>query len=219
MDEVGEAIAGGEDVVVAIHVKNEVFGRADVEEERRRIGAIESHAGAVGRKREHFRAVSAVDFGRIGAVAAFKEVAAVARVPDHPVIAGLSEYLVVARAAGQGVVAGAAEQLVVAAFAKQCVIAALTEEQVICRAAGQDVVAVAAEKLRRRHRAVGFVDRDRVIAGLAEQLDQVGVGDGRDATNDRDGAAVDQDSSGRVAAGLDVVAEAVAKHRQHAGAG
>ena len=95
----------------------------------------------------------------------------------------------------------------------------MPEEQVICRAAGQGVVAVAAEKLRGRHWAVDFVDRDCVIAGLAEQLDEVGIGDGRGATNDRNGAAVDQDFSGRVAAGRDVVAGGVTKHRQHAGAG
>ncbi len=71
IDEVGEAIAGGEDVVAAIHVENEVFGGADVEEERRRIGAIETDAGAIGCEREIFRAVSAVDYGGIRAVATF----------------------------------------------------------------------------------------------------------------------------------------------------
>jgi hypothetical protein len=80
----------------------------------------------------------------------------------------------------------------------------LTEQQVVSRAAGEDVVAVAAEKKRGRHWTIGFVDRDRVIAGLTEQLDQVRVRDGRGATKNRNGTAVDQDSSGRVAAGFDV---------------
>jgi len=57
------------------------------------------------------------------------------------------------------------------------------------------------------------------LATLAEQLDEIGIGNGRVATKDRNGAAVDQNSSGRVAAGPDVVAGAVTKHRQHAGAG
>ena len=96
LDEIGEAIAGSEDVVAAIHIENEVFSCADVEEERRRFGAIKTNAGAVGRNREIFCAVSAVDFGGIRAVAAFEKVAAVARIPDHPVIAGLAEHLVVA---------------------------------------------------------------------------------------------------------------------------
>ena len=206
LDEAGEAIAGGEDVIAAIHIENEIFRCADVEEERRRVGAVETNAGAVGRNREIFCAVSAVDFGGIRAVAAFEEIAAVARVPDHPVIAGLAEHLVVARAAGEHIVAVATEQQVVAPFAKERVVSALPEEQVICRAAGQDVVAVAAEKLRGRHWAIGFVDRDRVIATLAEQLDQIGIGDGRVATKNRNGAAVDQDVSGRITAGRDAIA-------------
>ena len=56
---------------------------------------------------------------------------------------------------------------------------ALAEQQVVARAAGQRVVAVAAEQLRGRQCAVGFVERDRVVAALAEHLDQVGVGDRR----------------------------------------
>src|SRR4029077_2095960 len=47
MDKIGEAIAGGEDVVAVIHVEHEVFGRADVEGERRRTGAVEANAGTV----------------------------------------------------------------------------------------------------------------------------------------------------------------------------
>src|SRR4029077_20212160 len=168
---------------------------------------------------EIFGAVAAVDLGGVDAVAALHEVGALARVPDHAVVPGLAEHLVVAGTADQRVVAVATEQLIITALAKQRVVSALPEEQVISRAAGQGVVAVAAEKLRGRHWAVDFVDRDRVIATLAEQLDEIGIGDGRGATNNRNGAAVDQDVSGHIAASRDVVAGGVTKHRQHARAG
>ena len=39
-------------------------------------------------------------------------------------------------------------------------------------------------RLRGRQRAVGFVERDRVVAGLAEDLDPGRVGDGRRAADD-----------------------------------
>ena len=114
--------------------------------------------------RECFGAVAAIDLGGIVAVAAFHQVGAFARVPDHAVVAGLAEHLVVAGAAGQRVVAGAAEQQIVAALAEQHVVAGAAEEQVVARAAGQRVVAGAAEQLRGGQRAVGFVERDRVVA-------------------------------------------------------
>ena len=44
LDQGGQAIAGGEDVIAAIDVDDEVLGGADVEEERRRADAIEAHA-------------------------------------------------------------------------------------------------------------------------------------------------------------------------------
>ena len=68
-------------------------------------------------------------------------------------------------------------------------------------------------------RAVGLVERDGVVAGLAEDLNQGGVGDGRRAALDRDRAAVDQNFAGRVAARDDVVVEGVAEHRENAGGG
>ena len=67
---------------------------------------------------------------------------------------------------------GAAEQEVDAALAEQGVVAGLAEEQVVARAAGQDVVAGAAEEVGPRQRAVGLVEGDRVVAALAEDLDQ-----------------------------------------------
>ena len=110
-------------------------------------------------------------------------------------------------AAGQHVVARAAEQQVVAAFAEQGVVAGLAEQLIVARAAGQHVVARAAEQFGRRQRAVGFVERDRVVAALAEHLDQGGVGDRRAAADDGHGAAVDQNLPGRVAADRDRVLE------------
>ena len=173
--------------------------------------AVEAHARAVGRDREGFGAVAAVDLGGIGAVAALDEVVAIARVPDHAIVAGFAEHLVVAVAAGQHVVARAAEQQVRAAFAKEGVVARLAEQQIAARAAGQRVVAGAAEQLRGRQGAVGLVERDRVVAALAEHLDQRGVGNGRRAPVDGDGTAVHENAPRRVAAGRDGVVEAVAE--------
>ena len=87
----------------------------------------------------------------------------------------------------------------------------LAEQQIAARAAGQRVVAGAAEQLGGRQRAVGLVERDRVVAALAEHLDQRGVGDRRGAALDGDGAAVDENLPGRVAAGRDGVVGAVAE--------
>ncbi len=59
-------------------------------------------------------------------------------------------------------------------------------------AAGQDVVAGAAEQVGARQCAVRFVERDDVVAALAEYLDQAGVRDGGRAAGDRYRAAVDE---------------------------
>ena len=69
---------------------------------------------------------------------------------------------------------------------------AAAEQQIVARAAGERVVAVAAEQLRGGQRAVGFVERDRVVAALAEHLDHRGVGDRRLAALIGYGAAVDE---------------------------
>ena len=119
-------------------------------------------------------------------------------------------------AAGQRVVAVAAEQEVVAALAEQGVVAGLAEQHVVARAAGEDVVAVAAEQIRGRQRAVGLVQRNRVVAGLAEHLNQGGVGDGRRTAHGCDRTAVDENVTGRVAARDDVVVEGVTELRENA---
>src|ERR1700733_294894 len=127
LNETGEAIAGGDDVIATIGVQDEILGGADVEGERRGVGASEKHARAVRRYGEGLVAVATIDLGGIGAVAALEQVAAVARVPDHAVVAALAEHLVVAWAASERVVAVTAEQQVVAALAKQDVVAVLAE--------------------------------------------------------------------------------------------
>ena len=219
-DEAGEAIARGDDVVAAIGVDHEILGGADIERERSGADAIEAHARAVGRDGELLGAVAAIDLGGVVAVAAFHQVGAVAGIPDHAVVAGFAEHLVVAGAAGERVVAGAAEQQIVAALAEQDVVAGLAEQQVVARAAGEDVVARAAEQLGGGQRAVGLVERDHVVAAVAEHLDQ-GWCWRRSAVppSDGDGTAVDQNVSGRIAAGYDVVVGGVAEYRKEAGVG
>ena len=86
------------------------------------------------------------------------------------------------------------------------------EQLIAARAAGEHVVAGAAEQLRGGQRAVGFVERDRVVAALAEHLDRGGVGDGRLAAVDGDGTAVDENLTRRVAADRDGVVELVVEH-------
>ena len=216
-DQRGQVAGRGEAVVAAVGVEDEVLGRADVDRERRRVEAVEADARAVGRRGELLGAVAAVDLDRVGAVAALVEVGVVAGVPDHPVVAALAEGLVVGVAAGQGVVVVAAEQQVEAALAEQRVVAGLAEQLVVAGAAGEDVVAGAAEQLGGRQRAVDLAERDDVVAALAEDLDQRRVGDRRRAAGDGDGAAVDEDRAGRIAADGDVVVEAVAEHAQRAG--
>src|SRR5262249_13935675 len=154
LDEAGEAVPGSDGVVAAIGVEDEIFGCADIKEERRRVEPVETHARAVGGDREGFGAVAAIDLGSVDAVAALEQVAVVAGVPDHAVVAALAEDLVVAIATGQHVVARAAEQLVGAAFAQESVVARAAEQQIRARAAGQHVIAGAAEELGGGQRAV-----------------------------------------------------------------
>jgi hypothetical protein len=58
---------------------------------------------------------------------------------------------------------------------------------VCARPAGQRVIAVAAKQQGGGQRTVDFIERDRVIAGLAEDLDLSGIGDRSWAALDGDG--------------------------------
>src|SRR5262249_18632694 len=153
----------------------------DVEGEGGRVDAVEADTRAIGRGREGLGAVTAVDFDGVAAVAALVEVATIPGVPDHAVVAALAEDLVVAGAARQAVIAVAAKEVVVAALAQQGVVAALAEEQVVAGTSRQGVVAGAAEKVGGRQCPVGLVERNLVVAGLAEDLDERGVGNRRHA--------------------------------------
>ena len=91
LDQGGQAVAGGERVVPAVQVDDQVLGGADVQEERRRADAIETNAAAVGGHGIRLGHVAAVVHHGVRAVAALVEVAAVAGVPDHLVVARLAE--------------------------------------------------------------------------------------------------------------------------------
>src|SRR5215467_4303226 len=194
-------IDGGYDVITAIGVENEILGGADVQGEGRGADAVETHARAVGRDSERFRAV-----------------AAVARIPDHAIVAGFAEHLA-AIAANQHVVARAVEQQVVAAFAVEGVVARTVEQQVVARAAGQNVVARATEQMGGWQGPVCFIHRNRVVAAVAEHLNHARVGDGRGAASNRHGAAIHENLSRCVAARHDHVIRVVAGYRQHSGTG
>ena len=71
-DEGGQIARGAEAVVAAVHVEDEVFGRADVEAEGAGIEPVETHARAVGGDGEDLGAVAAIDLGGIGAGPAFE---------------------------------------------------------------------------------------------------------------------------------------------------
>ena len=105
-----EVAGGGEAVVAAVGVDDQVLGGADVDRERCRVDPVEPDAGAVGRGRELLGTVATVDLHGVDAGTAFVEVGVVARVPDHLVIATLAEDLVVGVTASEGVVLAPAEQ-------------------------------------------------------------------------------------------------------------
>ena len=128
-DQCGQVPGGGEAVVAAVGVEDQLLGGADVDRERRRVEPVEAHARAVGGRRELLRAVAAVDLDGVGAVTALVEVGVVAGVPDHPVVAGLTEHLVVGVTPGERVVLGAPEQEVEAALAEERVVTGLPEER------------------------------------------------------------------------------------------
>jgi hypothetical protein len=211
-DQAAESIAGRDDIVAAAAVQHEIFRRADVERKRRRARPVEPHAGAVRRDRERLGAVAAVDLSRIVARTTFEQVGAAARIPDHDIVAGLSEQLVVPAAAVQDVVTRSAEQQIVAAASLDQIVAGLTKQEVGSRAARDPVIAVAAEDVHGGHRSVAFVNGDRVVTALTEDVDSGGVVDGGFATNRFHVPVIDQDAAGLVATYHEAVIRAVAEN-------
>ena len=185
--------------------------------ERRRVDAVEAHARAVGGDGEDLGAVAAVDLDGVGAGAAFVQVGVVAGVPDHAVVAGFAEDLVVGVAAGQRVVARRRRR---GSRSRPCRAACRCRPGRRAWSAPEPPVRMSLpappKRLARGRAPLASFKRDGVVAALAEDLDQGGVGDGRRAAQDRDGAAVDEDLPGGVAADGDVVVEVVAERRQQA---
>src|SRR5262249_20720547 len=70
LDQGSQITRSAEAIVAAVHVEDEIFGRSDVDAERRRIDAVEAHARAVGGGGEGLGAIAAVDLGSVGAGAA-----------------------------------------------------------------------------------------------------------------------------------------------------
>ena len=81
----------------------------------------------------------------------------------------------------------------------------------------RDVVAVTAEEGRPRQGAVGLVQGEVVVAGLAIDEDLVRIGDGRHPPLDCDVALIHDNRSGRVAGDHDRVVPCIAKDPQLAG--
>jgi hypothetical protein len=85
--------------------------------------AREDRVRAVGRDVDVLANVGAVELQRVGAGAAFDDIAAIARVPSEHVVAGAQVGGVAADIAVDEVVAGAAQQNVVTVAAAQRVVA------------------------------------------------------------------------------------------------
>ena len=185
LDQGSEITRRAEVIVAAIHVEDEIFGRTDVDAERRGIDAVEAHAGAVGGGGELLGPVAAIDLGGVGAGAALDQIGVVARVPDHAVVARLTEDLVVGVATGQRVVVRAAEQKVIAALAEQRIVAGFAKELSAPEPPVSTSLPSPPNRLAAGSAPIGFVERDGVIAVLAEHLDQAGIGDSRGATRNR----------------------------------
>jgi hypothetical protein len=215
-DQRSEVSGGAEAVVAAVHVDDHVLHRTHVDDEGRRLDAVEPYARAVRCHGEGLGPVAAIHLGGVDPGAALEQVVVVARVPDQPVVPGLAEHLVIRVAAGEHVVARAAEQQVGAALAEQHVVAGLAEQRVVSRPAGERVVAGAAEQHRTRQRADRLVQRDGIVAALSKYRDHARVRDGRRAAAHRHRTVVDADGAGRVAADDDGVLLGIAEGREDA---
>src|SRR5262245_22580813 len=216
-DEARKVARGAEAVIAAVHVEDEVFGRADIDAEGAGRDSVEPHARTVGGEGEGLVAVAAIDLGGIDAIAALEQIGVIARIPDHAVVASLAEDLIVAIAAGQHVIAGPTEEEVVSTLAEESVVATLAEEHISARAAGQRVVAGTPKQVGSRQRAVRLIKRDHVVTPLTKHLYQAGIGDRWSAALHRNGTTVDENVARRIAAECDRIVQIVAEHREHLG--
>ena len=151
-------------------LSDEVLGRAHVDREGRRVEPVEAHARAVRGDGEDLVAAAAVDLGGVGAGAALVQVGVVARVPDHAVVAALAEHLVVGVAAGQRVVA---RRRRTGSRSRPCRAGCRCRPgRTACRRPTPPVsVSLPAppKRLARGSAPFALVERDRVVAGLAER--------------------------------------------------
>ena len=127
--------------------------------------AEQSRAGAICRDIDLLCSVGAVEQQRIGAVAAFDDVAAIARIPLERIVSGAEECDVIALIAVDEIVSVAADQRVVAGTAEDRVIAAaaINRERELpcgehCRVDG--VVAAERVDVKRVIGAFGAGERD-----------------------------------------------------------
>ena len=216
LDQRREVAGRRERVVAAIHVDDEVLGRADVDRERRRDRARSKRTRVpFAVSGEDLGAVAAVDLGGVVAGAAFEQVGVVARVPDHAVVAGLRRTPGRRRRRRSACRCSAPPNRKSKPPLPSRVSLPLWPNS-MSPPEPPVIVSLPAppNRLAARQRAVRLVERDGVVAALAEHLDQRRVGDRRRAALDGDGAAVDEDRAGRVAADRDGVVEVVAERRQ-----
>src|SRR5215831_14260459 len=144
MNVAGKAVSGSDDIVAAVGVENEIFGRADIQREGSRTDPIEADAVAIGGDREGLGTVAAIHFGGVDAIAALEQITAVTGIPDHAVVAGAAEQLVIPGTADQHIIAEASEQQIVAPLAVEGVVTGTAKKLIVTRTAGQHVVAGAA---------------------------------------------------------------------------
>ena len=214
-DQCGQAVPGGERVVPAVHVHDQVLGRADVQGERGGGDAVETDAGAVGGDGKRLRAVAAVDLDGVDAGAALVEVGVVAGVPDHPVVARLAEDLVVAVPPVRMSLPSPPNSRSFPPLPSKVSLPAWPKSW----SAAEPPVRVSLPsppKMFAFGKAPLVSFRERLsLPPRPKSWIETGVGDRGLPAQDRHGAAVDQDRPGRVAGDRDGVVLRIADDRQH----
>src|SRR5207244_1074378 len=106
---------------------------------------VEPQPIAAGRHREAICASAADELQRVLSVAAFEQVAAVARVPDEHVRTTLAVHVIRSSAADEQIVALAAVQIIRSAKTEDEVVAVPAVDEISTRAAGEEVVSGSAQ--------------------------------------------------------------------------